>query len=76
MIIIHGVNNTQAVPRLVERSLIERLQVMPAVVLTGARQTGKSSVLTPRGDTSLWTTSTSSTWLVGIQTRWWAGLSR
>ena len=37
-------------PRLVERSLGERLRVMPAVVVTGARQTGKSTLareLTP-----------------------------
>ena len=36
--------------RLVERSLPERLRVMPAVVVTGARQTGKSTLardLTP-----------------------------
>ena len=37
-------------PRLVEQSLSERLRVMPAVVVTGARQTGKSTLareLTP-----------------------------
>ena len=31
-------------PRLVAHSLAERLQVMPAVVVTGARQTGKSTL--------------------------------
>ena len=31
-------------PRLVARSLAERLRVMPAVVVTGARQTGKSTL--------------------------------
>lgn len=31
-------------PRLVEQSLSERLRVMPAVVVTGARQTGKSTL--------------------------------
>ncbi|HUP23106.1 MAG TPA: ATP-binding protein [Thermoanaerobaculia bacterium] len=33
-----------ALPRLVTHSLAERLGVMPAVVLTGARQTGKSTL--------------------------------
>lgn len=31
-------------PRLVGRSLADRLRVMPAVVVTGARQTGKSTL--------------------------------
>ena len=33
-----------ALPRLVSRSLADRLRVMPAVVVTGARQTGKSTL--------------------------------
>lgn len=41
MIIIHTVNN---LPRLVGAALAERLRVMPAVVITGARQTGKSTL--------------------------------
>lgn len=41
MIIIHAMTN---LPRLVLQSLEERLRVMPAVVLTGARQTGKSTL--------------------------------
>jgi predicted AAA+ superfamily ATPase len=41
MIIIHDMN---ILPRLVESALHERLRVMPAVVLTGARQTGKSTL--------------------------------
>lgn len=41
MIIIHAVNT---LPRLVAGVLQERLRVMPAVVLTGARQTGKSTL--------------------------------
>jgi uncharacterized protein len=41
MIIIHGVNTF---PRLVGAALAERLRVMPAVVVTGARQTGKSTL--------------------------------
>jgi uncharacterized protein len=36
------------VPRLVEAALAERLQVMPAVVVTGARQTGKSTLAAVR----------------------------
>ncbi len=49
MDIIHGVNNT-ALPRHVQRALALRLRAMPAVVVAGARQTGKSTlvqVLTP-----------------------------
>ena len=43
MIMIHAMNHP-ALPRLVSKSLQERLQVMPAVVVTGARQTGKSTL--------------------------------
>lgn len=43
MINIHGME-TPALSRFVARSLAERLQVMPAVVVTGARQTGKSTL--------------------------------
>ena len=49
MIIIHGMDTT-ALPRVIAESLRERLGVMPAVVVTGARQTGKSTLaqaLTP-----------------------------
>jgi predicted AAA+ superfamily ATPase len=45
MIIIHVVNN---LPRLVETALRERLRIMPAVVVTGARQTGKSTLAAER----------------------------
>jgi predicted AAA+ superfamily ATPase len=41
MIIIHDV---KTLPRLVGIALAERLKVMPAVVVTGARQTGKSTL--------------------------------
>lgn len=41
MTIIHGV---KPLPRLVGGALAERLRVMPAVVVTGARQTGKSTL--------------------------------
>ncbi|WP_420640277.1 ATP-binding protein [Candidatus Poriferisocius sp.] len=37
-----------ALPRLVESSLAARLQVMPAVVVTGARQSGKSTLVQER----------------------------
>lgn len=48
MIIIHGVNRS-TLPRLVTAALAERLRVMPAVVLTGARQTGKSTLVQDLG---------------------------
>ena len=41
MKIIHGMN---PLPRLVSGALADRLKVMPAVVVTGARQTGKSTL--------------------------------
>ena len=44
MIIIRIVNDS-TLPRLVGRSLGDRLRVMPAVVVTGARQTGKSTLV-------------------------------
>lgn len=43
MIIIHTMDRP-SLPRAVGRSLTERLRVMPAVVVTGARQTGKSTL--------------------------------
>jgi len=46
--------NVKPLPRHVAQSLQERLEVMPAVVVTGARQTGKSTLvreLTPGGRT-------------------------
>jgi predicted AAA+ superfamily ATPase len=42
MIIIRGV---KTLPRLVGAALSERIRVMPAVVVTGARQTGKSTLV-------------------------------
>jgi hypothetical protein len=42
MLIIHGVTT---LPRLVGDALADRLRVMPAVVVTGARQTGKSTLV-------------------------------
>ena len=41
MIIIHDMDT---LPRAIGRALADRLRVMPAVVLTGARQTGKSTL--------------------------------
>lgn len=40
---MHGMD-TQTFPRLVAKSLTAQLRVMPAVVVTGARQTGKSTL--------------------------------
>jgi hypothetical protein len=45
MIIIHAM---ETLPRLVEPALAERLRVMPAVVVTGARQTGKTTLAAER----------------------------
>jgi len=45
MIIIHAM---ETLPRLVEPALAERLRAMPAVVVTGARQTGKSTLAAER----------------------------
>lgn len=45
MDIIHSM---ETLPRLVEVALAERLRVMPAVVVTGARQTGKSTLAAER----------------------------
>lgn len=42
MIIIHAMN--EMLPRLVAGQLARHLRTMPAVVLTGARQTGKSTL--------------------------------
>lgn len=42
MIIIHAM---KPLPRLISTSLKQRLSVMPAVVVTGARQTGKSTLV-------------------------------
>jgi len=44
MIIIHDMNG-HMLPRYIQSSLTERLRVMPAVVVTGARQAGKSTLV-------------------------------
>src|SRR5262245_50037092 len=43
MIIIHGMNNI--LPRLIQTSLSRALATMPVVVITGARQTGKTTLV-------------------------------
>jgi predicted AAA+ superfamily ATPase len=43
MIIIHAMR-TITLPRLITNALADRLRVMPCVVVTGARQTGKSTL--------------------------------
>lgn len=48
MIIIHYMDDP-SLPRLVAAGLQERLQAMPAVVVTGARQTGKSTLVQELG---------------------------
>ena len=48
MIIIQAMNNA-FLKRLVAPSLVDRLCVMPAVVVTGARQTGKSTLVQELG---------------------------
>lgn len=45
MIIIHAMNDSHILPRWVTAALEARLQVMPVVVVTGARQTGKSTLV-------------------------------
>jgi predicted AAA+ superfamily ATPase len=47
MIIIHGVNRLQILPRALEPSLISALRSFPVVVVTGSRQTGKSTLVRP-----------------------------
>ncbi len=44
MIIIHDMN-AHTLPRHVQNALAERLRAMPAVVITGARQAGKSTLV-------------------------------
>jgi len=47
MIIIHGVNGLQILPRALEASLTSALRSFPVVVVTGSRQTGKSTLVRP-----------------------------
>ena len=45
MIIIHGVNTSEPRPRLLQDRLAHALSVMPVVVVTGARQAGKTTLV-------------------------------
>lgn len=45
MIIIHGMNKSAPRPRLLQESLVRALSVMPIVVVTGARQAGKTTLV-------------------------------
>lgn len=45
MIIIHGMNGLQVLPRLVSQPLALALRSFPVVVITGSRQTGKSTLV-------------------------------
>src|SRR5512134_1812458 len=45
MIIMHGMADRATLPRLVSSALGERLRAMPALVVTGPRQAGKSTLV-------------------------------
>jgi len=45
MIIIRGMNALQELPRLLRRPLVSALRSFPVVVVTGSRQTGKSTLV-------------------------------
>lgn len=49
MIIIQAMDSETALPRLAQRLMSAALSVMPAVVVTGARQTGKSTLVRELG---------------------------
>ena len=55
MIIIHSMND-RTLPRLLDQPLAAALRVMPAVVITGARQTGKSTLVRSHGEDRLYLT--------------------
>src|SRR5438874_1227489 len=46
MIIIHGMNDNHVLPRAIEERLAEALRSFPVVVVSGARQTGKTTLVT------------------------------
>jgi hypothetical protein len=48
MILIHGI---ETLATLVNAALSERMRVMPAVVVTGVRQTGHVAALAPESST-------------------------
>src|SRR6516164_7409155 len=49
MIIIHSVKDVPTVPRLLQGPLSRALSAMPVVVVTGARQTGKTTLVREPG---------------------------
>ena len=49
MIIIHGMNNFTPRPRLLQAVLARAISAMPVVVVTGARQTGKTTLVRDLG---------------------------
>ena len=50
MIIIHGMNDPQLLPRALQATLDLALRTFPVVVVTGSRQTGKSTLVRWLGD--------------------------
>jgi predicted AAA+ superfamily ATPase len=56
MIIIQGMDTPAVVPRHLDAALARALDTMPAVVVTGARQTGKSTLVQARPDDRLYLT--------------------
>lgn len=50
MIIIHGMNDLHALPRQLEGPLTKALKASPVVVVSGARQTGKSTLVNHLGE--------------------------
>jgi uncharacterized protein len=51
MIIIHAMNNSQRyLPRYLTRRITKALKSSPVVVITGARQTGKSTLVQHLGE--------------------------
>ena len=56
MIIIQRMDTPKVLPRHVEAALVHALDAMPAVVLTGARQTGKSTLVQSRTPDRLYLT--------------------
>jgi predicted AAA+ superfamily ATPase len=51
MIIIHGMNGSPLLPRLLQENLDQALRSFPVVVVTGSRQTGKSTLVRSLAET-------------------------
>src|SRR5438093_8702489 len=56
MIIIHIMNDREYIPRFLETVLREALKSFPVVVVTGARQSGKSTLVQHAGEQRLYLT--------------------